>query len=232
MDPLARGRQSAYKSPPEVGMVNVAPYVVVVGIDYSLNSLHALDEALRLTSARAGELHVLHVEHEEILQSDAEAAMAHDVSLEKVRQRASDRIAELTKQGPLAIRRVIAHLRLGGAAEQIAQLAADLDADLVVVGSHGHRLLDRFLLGSVAERTNRLARCPVFTVRPKEHDATGRVPAIEPPCPDCVVRRRETNGKEIWCARHSEHHVRPHVVTYSADPYFAPETTAYESTPM
>ncbi len=217
-------------------MFNEAPYVVVVGIDYSPNSLHALDEALVMTSARTGELHVVHVVHDPLRapsQRDAEGATASDAALDTVRRRTSDKMAELTsRHGPLALKRVIAHLRHGSPAEEIAQLAADVDADLVVVGSHGHRGLERFLLGSVAERTNRLARCAVWTVRPKDHDATGRVPAIEPPCPDCVVRRRETSGKEIWCARHSEHHIRPHVLTYSSDPLYSAETQAYESTPM
>jgi nucleotide-binding universal stress UspA family protein len=217
-------------------MLNEAAYVVVVGIDYSLNSLEALDEALRLTSARKGELHVLHVEHDVLLEPlhrDVAATTEHDLALEKVRETAAKRIAEdIAKQGPLTLKRVIAHFRRGSAAEQIAQLAADIDADLVVVGSHGHRRLEHLLMGSVAERTNRLARCPVLTVRPKTHDASGRPPMIEPPCPDCVVRRRETSGKELWCARHSEHHVRPHVLTWSSDPFYASDTTAYNSTPL
>jgi len=50
----------------------------------------------------------------------------------------------------------VAHFRRGSPAENIAQLAADLDADLVVVGSHGRRGIERLFLGSVAERTLRL----------------------------------------------------------------------------
>lgn len=46
-----------------------------------------------------------------------------------------------------------------------ALLAASEDADLVVVGSHGHGPLARLLLGSVTQRVLQHARCPVVVVR-------------------------------------------------------------------
>lgn len=46
------------------------------------------------------------------------------------------------------------------------------------------------------------------------------VPAIEPPCEDCVRTRRETGGKETWCARHAEKHARAHGWDYQRElPY-------------
>jgi hypothetical protein len=68
------------------------------------------------------------------------------------------------------------------------------------------------LLGSVAEGVVRLAPCPVLVVRPK--DETGPLPSIEPPCPACVETRKKTDGKELWCARHKEHHIRAHTYHY------------------
>jgi nucleotide-binding universal stress UspA family protein len=213
-------------------MPNAEPYVIVVGIDYSPSSQHALDEAIRVASARAGELHVVHVEHEALFESlrqrGLDVAVDRDAALEKVRKRTAESVEALVaSRGPLRVKRVVAHFRHGSPAEEIAQLAADVDADLVVVGSHGERGFERFLLGSVAERTNRLARCPVWTVRPKDHDVTGRVPVIEPACPDCLATRRATNGKEFWCPRHAEHHVRAHVLAYVSDPMYAADSAAY-----
>jgi K+-sensing histidine kinase KdpD len=108
----------------------------------------------------------------------------------------------------------VAHVREGSAPEAIAQLAADLHADLVVVGTHGHSEVARFFLGSVADRVARLARCAVSIVRPKAHLDADDVPKIEPPCPDCLAARAETNGATMWCARHAEHHVRAHAYAY------------------
>lgn len=47
----------------------------------------------------------------------------------------------------------------------ILDIAADWQADLVVLGPHGRRGLQKFLLGSVAESVARHARCSVLIVR-------------------------------------------------------------------
>jgi nucleotide-binding universal stress UspA family protein len=49
----------------------------------------------------------------------------------------------------------------------ILDLAESLPADLIVMGTQGRTGLKHVLLGSVAERTVRLAPCPVLTVKAK-----------------------------------------------------------------
>ena len=51
--------------------------------------------------------------------------------------------------------------------ERIVQAARSQKADLVVMGTHGRTGLQRFFLGSVAERVVASAGCPVMTVRGK-----------------------------------------------------------------
>jgi nucleotide-binding universal stress UspA family protein len=212
-------------------------YTIVVGIDYSEMSDRALDQALETASLREGsEVHVLYVEPDAWLGAATATGLKPDnadAAVLKVQERAKQRVDKVAPHiRKRQIRRVVAHYRRGSPAENIAQLAADLDADLVVVGSHGHRGLERLFLGSVAERVSRLARCPVWIVRPKDHSAEGRVPQIEPPCPDCLAARKESNGAKMWCARHSErHYLAPHVYHYASDGIYSAETTAYESTP-
>ncbi len=113
--------------------------------------------------------------------------------------------------GSLDTVRIHAHLRLEAPAQELAQIAADLEADLVVVGTHGRRGIARLLLGSVAEAVVRLAPCPVLVVRPKA--LPEQLPSIEPPCPQCLETRRATGGAEYWCAQHRERHGQRH--TYS-----------------
>jgi len=55
-------------------------------------------------------------------------------------------------------------LRAGDPRDEILALAADLPADLLVVGRHGRRLVARAVLGSVAEQVLGRARCPVLIV--------------------------------------------------------------------
>jgi nucleotide-binding universal stress UspA family protein len=52
----------------------------------------------------------------------------------------------------------------GSPAARIVDVAAEEGADLIVVGTHGRTGLDRVLLGSVADRVLRTAKCPVVTV--------------------------------------------------------------------
>lgn len=213
-------------------------FTIVVGIDFSELSDRAIDQALEMASLREGaEVHVLYVEPDlwagATLTPALTSAVNADAAVNKVGERAKLRVDEMAPHlRKRQIRRVVAHFRHGSPAENIAQLAADLDADLVVVGSHGHRGIERLFLGSVAERTSRLARCPVWIVRPKDHSTAGRVPEIEPPCPSCLATRNDSQGKKLWCARHSEHHyMPPHTYHYASDGIFSAETTAYECTP-
>lgn len=57
--------------------------------------------------------------------------------------------------------------RLG---EAVASEAADWNANLIVVGTHGRRGLGRVLLGSGAEQVIRLAPVPVLTIRARSED--------------------------------------------------------------
>jgi nucleotide-binding universal stress UspA family protein len=55
---------------------------------------------------------------------------------------------------------------MGDAATEIVRHARDIDADLVVMGTHGRSGFDRFTLGSVTEKVLRKASCPVLTLPP------------------------------------------------------------------
>lgn len=207
-------------------------YTIVVGTDFSALADHAIDQALELGSLRAGtEVHAVHVEPD--VDPEFERVVKDDAAVTKLRAHLTQRLAVVAPSiKGNGLRRVIAHFRRGPVSENIAQLAADLDADLVIVGSHGYHGLTRLFLGSVAERVSRLARCPVWIIRPKDHAKGDRIPEIEPPCPDCVETRRASDGAKLWCPRHSESpYLAPHVHHYVTDGIYSPETRAYESTP-
>ena len=55
---------------------------------------------------------------------------------------------------------------IGYAAEEILTRANDEGADLIVMGTHGRKGIDRILFGSVAEKVVKNASMPVLTVRP------------------------------------------------------------------
>lgn len=104
--------------------------------------------------------------------------------------------------------RIVGHEAHGDPAHVILQTAGDLLADVVIVGTHGRKGVERLVMGSVAESVVRHAACPVLVVRPKTHDDP--VAQIEPPCPRCVLARAETRGAALWCEQHQERHGRRH----------------------
>jgi len=194
------------------------PYVIVVGVDFSEASELALKRAFELAAEQPNaEVHLVNVVQTYGPQVTYDMPMDGGaltvLTIAEARKRfktyadkALQRFVE--EQKPRVFGRVIAHVRFDAIADEIAQLAADLEADLVVVGTHGRRGLSRVLLGSSAEATVRLAPCPVLVVRPKSLPEPG--PSIEPPCPRCVEVRRETNGAEMWCEQHRERHGQRH----------------------
>ena len=100
------------------------------------------------------------------------------------------------------------HVAEGNPAKQVLELAADLGAALLVVGS-GKPKIERLLLGSVSAKVTEGAHCPVLVVRAVDYPEIS--PKIEPPCPDCAAVRRTTNGATLWCEEHSRRHVHGHV---------------------
>jgi nucleotide-binding universal stress UspA family protein len=189
-------------------------FSIVVAIDYSETSNLALERAFELASEKPGaELHVVNV------LSPYESRFSPEVSASALAQAAAElqnhlraRTAAYREKndakGVVFVDRIVAHQRAFSPAEEIAQLAADLEADLVVIGTHGRRGVSRALLGSVAETTVRLAPCPVLVVRPKALPVS--LPAIAPPCPRCVEERKATKGAEFWCEQHRERHGQRH----------------------
>jgi nucleotide-binding universal stress UspA family protein len=57
------------------------------------------------------------------------------------------------------------HVHFGDPGSEIVSFAEKLNADLIIMPSHGRRGITRLLLGSVAERVVRLAQCPVLIIK-------------------------------------------------------------------
>lgn len=185
-------------------------YVIVVGVDFSKTGDLAVERALELARERGrAELHLVNIVRTygagvqlELPGSPGFSSMSLGDAAEQLRVYAEHQLARHARLVTESLR-VVTHVRLDAPAEEIAQLAADLEADLVVVGTHGRRGLSRMLMGSVAEGVVRLSPCTVLVVRPRDG---GVPPHIEPPCADCLQTRRDSGGAEYWCPSHRELH--------------------------
>lgn len=198
---------------------------IVVGVDYSDTSVLALKRALAL--ARGGMVHVVHAIETQVASpfsgSLAPVMMPFDEGAAALARYVEEQLMTLRAGSKEPAPLVVSHLVLGPPADELVQLASDLEADLIVVGTHGRRGVARLLIGSTAERVVRLATCAVLVERPKVNTAEPE-PRIEPPCPRCVEARKSSGNAELWCSQHREKHGRRH--TY----HLADQVAAFPST--
>lgn len=156
---------------------------IVVGCDMSETGDHAVREALHLAKLIPGsELHVTNVLRAEKNLHDAKKI---DELSDKLRSAVDNLTAHVSGlgTGDDYEREVVVHVRLGEPAAALHQVAIDVDADLIVVGTHGRKGVEKLILGSVAEELMRMARLPVVVAHPKNFEgleATAKPDAARP----------------------------------------------------
>jgi nucleotide-binding universal stress UspA family protein len=140
---------------------------ILAAVDFSENSDQALGTAIDLAKQTGAELHVVHALDLPIPIFNPYAISIPDALLTQAREEATRRLRETVEKVSKAGVKSKSHLTEVPAAPAIARLAEELGSDLVVMGTHGHTGLKHVLLGSVAERTLRLAPCSVLVVKGK-----------------------------------------------------------------
>jgi nucleotide-binding universal stress UspA family protein len=137
---------------------------IILATDFSEISKDASYNALLLAQTFKAELKALHVFDPSAWNVPSLATDASVGGPEEARQRGKDNLEELAKSFDLEVETIFAE---GDPGHEIVRVAEELNADLVVLGTHGLTGLKRIAIGSVAEFVGRHAPCAVFTVRPK-----------------------------------------------------------------
>lgn len=144
---------------------------LLVPLDGSELAERALAPALTIARAVGGAVTLLRVPATDmLLVPDAAVLTGYgimwpDQSLEQSRQEARDYLADLYKAWASPDLKLQTRLLEGSVAESILEAATSGQADLIVISSHGYSGLNRWLLGSVAERVLHSAPCPVLVIR-------------------------------------------------------------------
>jgi len=137
---------------------------ILMGIDdskFSGDVLRAIVEQFRTENTEVRVLHVL----EPIAPAPPQMAAGYAPELEDQKKPARELVERIAKDLRSAGFKVDTTVEVGDIRETIIDSAAEWCADLIVVGSHGQRGIQRFLLGSVAEFVARHAKCSVEIVR-------------------------------------------------------------------
>jgi universal stress protein A len=138
---------------------------ILVATDFSAHAERALDAAIDLARKFEASIHVAHAfDIPMVLVSPYEVALP-DPYLTETRAAASRKLEAAVKRAAASGRPAQGHLLEAPAAPAITRAAEELGADLIVMGTRGNTGLKHIVLGSVAERTLRLAPCSVLTVK-------------------------------------------------------------------
>jgi universal stress protein A len=145
------------------------PTQILVPIDFSESSEHALAYAVGIAAKLDATLHLVNAIGLPAMGAP-EIGLAYTASMIEQITTANQTELEALAATTRASAKVGAVLvRAGDARDVILSTADELGADLIVMGTHGRRGLSRALLGSIAETVVRHAQVPVLTVRgPKE----------------------------------------------------------------
>jgi len=138
---------------------------VLLGIDHSKYADDVTRAFISQFRPENTEVLVLHVLQPLGLMAPPEMAIGYAPELADQKQPAHELVERIADQLRTAGFEAETAVEAGDVRECILDAAAEWHADLIVVGSHGLRGLQRFLLGSVAEFVARHAKCSVQIIR-------------------------------------------------------------------
>ncbi len=141
---------------------------VLAATDFSEHSQQAVDAAIAIAKQFGAELHLVHAFQTPVPILSPYEVVVPDGFLEQARNSAGRKLNTVVEKISSEGVEVTSHLTEIPAAPSIARLAGELGVDLIVLGTRGNTGLKHSLLGSVAERTIRLAPCSVLTVKGKD----------------------------------------------------------------
>jgi nucleotide-binding universal stress UspA family protein len=148
--------------------MSIFPTTVLLATDGSEDAELATTTALDLANSTSSELHIVLVQEPAYAYVDAsgyayftDAELEHELEQE-TRMRLDAEVEKIRSAGGAVAE---AHLRVGAAHAEIVDLAEEIGAGLVVMGSRGLGGIRRALMGSVSDSVVRHAHCPVLVVR-------------------------------------------------------------------
>jgi nucleotide-binding universal stress UspA family protein len=153
------------KSSSQSRHVRVKPRRILVPVDFSDSSARALRDAAKRAAESDGSLIIVHVVPADYgwLGIGREELRDLDRSLQR---QAADRLRAFADENVGHNVTAELEVRVGQPAEQIVAAAQESQCDSIMLSTRGLTGLDRYLIGSVADRVARLAPCPVVLLRP------------------------------------------------------------------
>jgi nucleotide-binding universal stress UspA family protein len=146
--------------------------------DFSVPSNYALEYAVVCAKEFGAKLCILHVIHDvqigtyiglSTLPSPVQLGIEPDQIMAEIEKQVTQALQEILPpevRGTVPVQYLIRH---GAPFLEIIRCADQIEADMIVCGTHGRTGLKHAIIGSVAEKVVRKSRCPVLSIRHPEH---------------------------------------------------------------
>lgn len=138
---------------------------ILCPVDFDRNSIAALDLALKLAERERACITILHVAPISMVPPSVDFPPGW-------RETANARLEKIARERFDAAVPYQTLVRTGDAASEIIKAEEELDADLIIMATHGRGGLPRFLLGSVTESVMRRSARPLLMVHPQPDETT------------------------------------------------------------
>jgi nucleotide-binding universal stress UspA family protein len=139
---------------------------ILVPIDFSECSLHALDYALALAAEFHSQVILLHVVEPTVYPENfAGLSPVAENTNQNLVEAGRERLDQVNRRKVAGRVSTECLVRIGHAHSEITDTAQAMGADLIIIATHGYTGLKHVILGSTTEKVVRHAACPVLTVR-------------------------------------------------------------------
>ncbi len=139
---------------------------LVVPVDFSAHSIQALKEAVYIGRCLGAEIHILHVNK---LKGGGLFGDPKPIETEEFIQ---EKMSEMLREAGSMEASIHTHVRQGKVVDEITRFAEEVEAYLIIMGTHGISGFEEYWMGSNAYKVVSDASCPVMTMR-STHIKTG-----------------------------------------------------------
>jgi len=153
--------------------------VIVAGVQFDGTADAVWDKAQTLLWSRPdAALHLCTVLKRDALTHElTDDKSPIDAALEQLGKWVTEKAG--AKDAPICMQ-IHLEVAIGSPAEELVQAAVDVEADLILVGTHARGPVARLVIGSVADEVTKRAPCSVLVARPTDFSGTHKTPTISP----------------------------------------------------
>lgn len=139
---------------------------ITVPVDLNKNTQKLVDYALFIAKQFEAEVTLLHTVEFVVLGEMALGNPTYDDYNTKRKEEADKALERIVTESADKWKSCTSKVLMGDTVDEILLYTKDVNCDLIIMGSHGKRGLEKILLGSVAERVLKKAHCPVLIMNP------------------------------------------------------------------